>query len=115
MNYRIREIELKNKEISRTRKVIEFEDESDAIVAEFLMVDAALLNWQVMRDIEAILAGEKQEIKSIGNRTKITIRKEETVIEDTFDDEYELETAILATNEFQRLLKEWFHVQTSHA
>jgi len=114
LNYKIREVELKNKEISRTRTVIEFEDESKAIVAEFLMADAALLNWQIIKDVEAILAGEKEEIQSVANRTKITIRKSETIIEDSFDDEYALETVCLQTKDFQALLKEWFHLQNRH-
>lgn len=114
MNYKIREIELKNNQISRTRTIIEFEDESDAIVAEFLMADAALLNYQVIKDVEAILAGEKEEIQSVGNRTKITIRKSETIIEDTFDDEYELEAVCLDTKDFQALLKEWFQMRERH-
>lgn len=111
MDYEIKTIELRNQKHLRKRLVIEFKNPSLAILATFLMVDAPLLNWRILADIEAIINKEKSTIQSTGNRTTITVTEEITTIEDALtdlmDEDAVLETVHLKTTEFNEVLKEW--------
>lgn len=116
MEYEIKEIQLRNKDTYRKRLIIEFADKSLNILAEFLMVDAPLLNWRIIKDVEGVLSNKKERIQLAGNRTKITVTKKETIIEDLYEDlsdyENKLQQVTLHTAEFQSILQHW-HEETT--
>ena len=68
--------------------VITFHDPKQAILGEFLMTDAPLLNYQILGKIEQVLTGECAEVTSSGQRTSLVMKKNTTRIEDMFVDLY---------------------------
>lgn len=116
--YTMKEIELSNKKMTKKRLIIEFTDPKMRIVGEFLMVDAPLLQGEVLRVFEDVLQGKEEEASISGNRTSATIRQKKTLIRDLFADEtvtrypsYEMETAKLyeLTNMWLERIKELDH------
>lgn len=83
--YQIREVTLKNKHEERKRLVIEFEDPAQAIVGEFLMTDASLLNYSVLEDLNKVIAKECTNLESSGNRCFLKIKPDKTYLEDLFE------------------------------
>ncbi len=59
--YEIREIVLKNGPVERKRLVIEFHNQDQQIVGEFLMVDANLLEGKIVREIKRLMVGRKKK------------------------------------------------------
>ncbi len=84
--YHIREVILKHKHAERKRLIIEFEDPALAIVGEFLMTDASMLNFSVLDELNKVLTGKRDYIESSGNRCSLEIRSDQTRIEDLFED-----------------------------
>lgn len=80
--YHIREVILKSEQAERKRLIIEFDDPNRAIVGEFLMTDASLLNFSVLDELNKVLFGERDYIESSGNRCSLEIRSNQTLIED---------------------------------
>jgi len=110
--YKVREIELKNKNQTIKRLIIEFEDSACAILAEYLMVDAPLLNWKVINEMDAVLNERKKETQLSGNRTLITVNNLETKIEDLLagmvDESDKLPTVVIETDAFHHILINWY-------
>lgn len=112
--YEIREIVLKNGPVERKRLVIEFHNQDQQIVGEFLMVDANLLEGKIVREIKRLMVGEKEEVQFSGNRCFVKVRRDKTYFEDLYEGvagmksypPYEMDT-----NEFYELVKMWFKRQ----
>lgn len=111
MHYEIKQIELHNKNGTRKKLIIEFFDPAYALLGEFLNVDASLLNWYILREVKAVLDNEKDQVESSGNRTSITVTKEQTRIEDLFDgiiaDEDVLTPIVIETDTLYQILVNW--------
>lgn len=109
--YTIKEIVLKNKHHEQTRKVIEFNDPRMAIVAEFLMSDASLLNFSILQQIEHVLSGKRQTVSVSGNRCAVHITEHKTVIEDLLTDMFDgmqtYETYEISTATLKELILMW--------
>lgn len=84
--YHFKEIELENKNMKKTVLAIEFEAEDMAIVAEFLMTDASLLDYKVLSQIDRVLAGTSRIEHANGNRYGLVIKRDMTRMEDLFED-----------------------------
>lgn len=84
--YEIKEILLKNNTHEKKRLVITFYDETMAIVGEFLMTDAPLMDGEVTNVIEAVLQGNLAETTFTGQRCQLKITETETIIEDLYED-----------------------------
>lgn len=108
--YTFREVILKNESYERKRLVIDFSKKDMAIVGEFLMSDAHLVNGKVLKEINDVIAGKKETILSSGNRCAWEIHADTTIISDLFVDmdgvqsyaAYEIETP-----ELKRLIEIW--------
>ncbi|MBU5468480.1 hypothetical protein KQI49_16780 [Virgibacillus sp. MSJ-26] len=106
-----REVTLKNGSSEKKRLIIEFDKPDMKIVGEFLMADAPLLHGKILQEIDQVLAGEKREIISNGNRSTLTIKSKTTVISDLFAGmenvdvypAYEIDTI-----ELRELIVTWF-------
>ena len=111
MEYNIKEITLRNKHQQRTRLIIEFQNPTYAILGELLMIDAPLLQWRIIKDIESVLAQRSEVVEYIGNRTKAIIRIDETEISDLFthvsESDGRLQTVTIETTELLALLCMW--------
>lgn len=109
--YQFKEVTLKNASKERKVLVIEFSDPKMAIVGEFLMADAPLIEGEILQKIEAVLAGDKVMVQSTGNRCALEIKADMTIISDLFEgmdgvDSYptfQIETEIL-----RELIIIWF-------
>lgn len=86
--YHIREVILKSEHAERKRLIIEFKDPAQAIVAEFLMTDASLLNFSVLDDLNKVITGESDYLESSGNRCFLKIEPHKTYLEDLFEGLY---------------------------
>lgn len=87
--YTLREVVLKNGPHERKSLVIDFTDPNMDVVGEFLMTDASLLNYEVLRLIDHVLSRHKIEERISGNRCSLTITAAYTRIEDLFVDMFE--------------------------
>lgn len=85
MMYQIKEVILHNKSIERKVLIIEFEDPRLNIVGEFLMTDASLVDYSVVDEIAAVLAGQKDYAESGGNRCLLEIKADYTIISDLLE------------------------------
>src|SRR5699024_5753273 len=83
--YQIREVILQNKHMERKRLIIEFADPAKAIVGEFLMRDASLLNFSILEDLNKVISKESNYIESSGNRCVLKITPNTTYIEDLYE------------------------------
>src|SRR5699024_8096036 len=86
--YHIREVILKSEQAERKRLIIEFIDPAQAIVGEFLMMDASMLNFSVLEDLNKVLSKESKYIESSGNRCYLKINPEKTRLEDLYEGLY---------------------------
>lgn len=80
---------MKNGPHERKSVVIDFTDPQMAIVGEFLMADASLLDYEVLQLIDNVLSGKTPEEHMNGNRCSLTITREKTFIEDLFVDMFD--------------------------
>lgn len=112
MQYEIKEIKLQNKRKQRTRLVITFANPKYTLLSEYLMVDAPLLNWRILMDLQQVLSNKKEEVQLSGNRTSIMITKEETKLDDLLvglvDEDDLLETVVMSTAKFHEILLQWY-------
>lgn len=83
--YQFREVVLRNKTIEKKVLVIEFDEADKAIVAEFLMTDASMLKYSVLKTINHVLSGVSEYEKTSGNRYGLVIKRDKTQIEDLFE------------------------------
>lgn len=108
--YDVKEITLKNGETERKDLVIEFTDPDMAIIGEFLMTDAPLLETLVEKEIERVLAGETDMIVSGGNRCRLVIKAKQTRISDLLEGYEDVNTFppyTINTVELQQLIRMW--------
>lgn len=109
--YEIKEITLKNKNTEKKRLIIEFNDPEMAILGEFLMADAGMLDYRVLDQINFVLAGSSTVEKFSGNRTSLTIERTDTKIEDLFeslfDDFNPFEVVEMNTVKLRDLILTW--------
>lgn len=109
--YQFREVELKNKKMIKKVLVIEFDQEDMAIVAEFLMTDASLLDYSILRQIDKVLSGEHNCEKANGNRFNLVIKPDTTRMEDLFeglfDDFVTYPTYEMSTKTLRELIVMW--------
>lgn len=112
MKYKIKEVELSRGEHVHKRLLIEFEDKRYAILTELLMVDAPLLNWRILDELDAVLHDEKSTAQFTGNRTKVELTKETTTIDDLLsdlmDEAVQLKSLSLKTTELHDLVLNWY-------
>lgn len=111
--YQIKEVVVKNKDKTKEKKslVIEFEEKKNQLLAAFLMTDAHLLNYDVLNVIDRVLAGEREEEVSSGNRSMLEIKRDETRITDLFigimnEDEI-LPDVVLPTKDLRDFIMMW--------
>lgn len=116
MNYEIKVIELQNKNETRKRLVIEFNNEKYALLAEYLMIDAPLLNWRILSELEKVLGNKQSKIQLTGNRTTISMTKDHTTIRDALadmmGDTSKLESILMKTDKFKQILVQWYEKYT---
>lgn len=109
--YQFKEVKLKNAKKQGTVLAIGFDEPAYAIVGEFLMSDASMFDYAIIKDIEAVLNDEKEVVKTSGNRCALTIRKDTTKIEDLldgmFDDVVTYEPIVMSTKELKHLTNVW--------
>lgn len=119
MDYEIKEVELRNNSITKKRRIIQFADEQYEILAEFLMSDAPLMDWQIVRQVENVINGNATSIKSSGNRTHIHVTLEETVLTDLLSsiekDFSALQPLRIKTENLYSLLQRWYTLNTEHS
>ncbi|MBM7601572.1 hypothetical protein JOC34_004000 [Virgibacillus halotolerans] len=84
--YQIKEIPLKNGAMRRKSLAIYFDDPAMAIVGEFLMADAPIMNAAILNEIDGVLDGETDDATSSGNRCKLEVKSDKTLIYDLFDE-----------------------------
>lgn len=84
--YHFREETLKNGDKTENILVIDFDDPEMAIIGEYLMADASLLNGEILHDFNQVLAGKKKQMRISGNRCGLEIGQEETLVYDLFED-----------------------------
>lgn len=87
--YHFKEIELKNKDQTKKRLIIEFTENDMEIVADYLMSDASLLDYSVLSQIDQVLSGLSKHEESNGNRYSLVIKRDTTTITDLFADLYD--------------------------
>lgn len=109
--YQFKEITLKNQAKEKKVLVIEFAKKEMGIVAEFLMTDASLLDYEVLDIIDSVLTSESRQETFSGNRCFLYIKKNTTRIEDLFEDMFEgLDTFPayeIDTKELRKLIETW--------
>lgn len=115
--YEFKEVVLKNDNTEKIILVIEFTNPKYAIVAEFLMSDASLMNYAVLDEIDKILSGEVNTYSTSGNRCSLEIGQETTLIEDLledmFDDFEAYEAVEISTEELKELILVWREKSTA--
>lgn len=87
--YHLKEITLRNGPKEKQVLVIEFTKKEKAIVAEFLMTDASMLNYEVLNIINEVLSGKSKQKSFSGNRCYLEIKQHKTYIEDLYEGMYE--------------------------
>lgn len=111
--YHFKEVTIQNKQKTKEENVlvIEFTDPSMAIVGEFLMTDASLVNNSVLSDIEDIIACRSKSKTVTGNRCSLEIKRDQTIISDLFEDMFDgLETYPtyeIGTKQLRNLIVMW--------
>lgn len=87
--YHLKEVTLRNGPKEKQVLVIEFTNKEKAIVAEFLMADASMLNYDVLNKIDKVLLGKSKQASFSGNRCYLEIKQHTTYIEDLYESMYE--------------------------
>lgn|SRR5699024_4721905 len=117
MDYQITERLLKNDTMTKKIPVLEFENERDAILSEFIMADGMLLMEQILADMAILERGERQVIKASGNRCGIVMEAEQVLIYDLFEDlpgVNALPSVKLEPEQLKSLLLMWESVLSSY-
>lgn len=95
--------------------VIEFKDSEQAILAEFLMSDSALLVDEIHEAVKEINQGKEGNAKWFGNRCSVYIEGSTALIQDQLEDmginiatypSYEIDVT-----ELQQLMNMWLDVK----
>lgn len=109
--YHFKETILKNKTMEKKVLHIVFDDPQMEIIGAFLNDDASMLDYQVLRLIDDVLAGKSKVEKTSGNRCALTITRETTVVEDLLEDMFDDMTTYpsyeIETKQLQALLVMW--------
>ena len=109
--YQIREVVLRRGMHEKKRLVIEFKEREQAILGEFLMVDAPMLGGEILQELEAVILGKQTLVIGSGNRCSWNIDAHEAVIEDLFadmDDEIpSMPTCTIETKKLYELIDMW--------
>lgn len=108
--YQIKEITLKNGAMQRKSLAIYFDDPNMAIVGEFLMADAPMMNAVILDEIDRVLDGETPYAASSGNRCKWEIKADTTLIYDLLDGLDGVDTyssSEVETRKLRRLIVMW--------
>lgn len=108
--YQIKPIILKNATIEKKDLIIQFDDPKMAIVAEFLMADAPLMNGAVLEEMDLVIDGKKDFLASSGNRCKLEISPDRTFIYDLFAGIEGFDAYLpceIATSKLRRLIVMW--------
>lgn len=97
--YQVKEVILRNKEETKKRLVIQFDDARFDIISNFIMTDLPLLEYKLVDEITSLLEGKVTEVKGSGNQTAWHITAKQAYIEDLFEDNgltaVEIETSLL--------------------
>src|SRR5690625_2433719 len=113
--YQIKEVTLQHGKHTRRRLVIEFDESKYAILSEFLMSDAPMLQRELMKEVKEVLECQRKAVKGSGNRTSWSINEEQAVIEDlfTYMDQNipSYPTCIIETSKLYDIMFEWFQAQ----
>jgi len=113
--YTIRTVTLKNGSYTKEVPVIEFKDSEQAILAEFLMSDSALLVDEIHEAVKEINQGKEGNAKWFGNRCSVYIEGSTALIQDQLEDmginiatypSYEIDVT-----ELQQLMNMWLDVK----
>lgn len=107
--YELKEVILKNNNFEKKRLVINFHEESHAILSEFLMSDASLLSEELTLAFNQLSNGSKKRVTLTGNRCAVVIEEETTEISDLFD-ELDIEgypTLKISTKQFNEYVSIW--------
>ena len=109
--YEIKQVPLQQGKQSKNRYIIEFTDPEQAILGEFLMIDAPLLSGEILDEMTAVLRGENRVIKGSGNRCGWRIDRHIAVISDLFhemgDDIPTMPTCTIQTEKLYDLVDMW--------
>jgi|SRR5690625_6159994 len=101
----------KGKQQKKDVLVAEVSDERFAIIGAFLMTDAPLMNYAVLKRIDAVLTGEETESTFSGNRCSVTIKPDVSELEDLFagmgDDVPAYETCEIETERVKDVILKW--------
>src|SRR5699024_5551387 len=81
-----RTVTLKNGSFTKEVPVIEFKDSEQAILAEFLMSDSALLVDEIHEAVKEINQGKEGNAKWFGNRCSVYIEGSTALIQDQLED-----------------------------
>src|SRR5699024_11751969 len=84
--YTIRTVTLKNGSFTKEVPVIEFKDSEQAILAEFLMSDSAVLVDQIHEAVKEINKGKEGNAKWLGNRCRGYIEGSTALIKDQLEE-----------------------------
>lgn len=116
--YAFKEVVLKNDNAEKTILVIEFADPKYAIVGEFLMADASLLDYSILEKLDNVLTGEVETVATSGNRCSLVISQETTLIEDLLEDMFvdfeSYEAVKIPTQELKELILVWREKSTTY-
>lgn len=85
LEYTIQEVKLTGSGKEKRRKVIRFNNPDLRLLEEFLMVDAPLHDWSILRRFEEVNRQGTSLGPFVGNRTSTMIGPVQTKIEDSFD------------------------------
>ncbi len=109
--YQIREVVLHRGSHEKKRLVIEFMEREQAILGEFLMVDAPMLAGEILQELEAVMSDKQKSVVGSGNRCSWNIDACEAVIDDLFadigDDIPSMPTCTIETKKLYELIDMW--------
>lgn len=113
--YQIKEITLHHGKQTRKRLIIEFNNQENAILGEFLMTDAPMFHGELLNEVKAVLKDEREIVNGSGNRTSWNIDKQKAVIDDLFAEMEENFTSypstIIETTKLYDIMTVWFQAR----
>lgn len=113
--YQIKEVTLQHGKHTRSRLIIEFDEPKYAILSEFLMTDAPMLQRELMKEVKEVLERQRKVVKGSGNRTSWNISEQQAVIEDLFTYMNQTipsyPTSRIETSKLYDIMFEWFQAQ----
>lgn len=105
--YKLKTVTVQGKMNNKDVLVVEFTDEAYQIIGAFLMTDAPLMNFSVLTLLEKVLVGKKAREQFSGNRCRLDITKEKTIINDLFSGLGDDVPAYRSCEVETRQLKDW--------